>query len=55
MKKEIYIVPAEFLCAIACWSHGEEYTPDKCIGKWSDHPRWPYTKYWGIEYPPKRE
>lgn len=36
----VYIVEAEYLCAIACWEAGEEYVPSEPT--LDSHPRWPY-------------
>lgn len=39
-SKELFIVPAEYLCAIACWEASEEYIPNH--PRLSNHPRWPF-------------
>lgn len=39
LKRQLYITPEEYLCAIACWKEGDDYIPTKLV--W-DHPRWPY-------------
>lgn len=46
LRKDIYISPDEYLCAIACWENGEDYIavetqPGLLGASLEDHPRWP--------------
>jgi hypothetical protein len=53
--RDVRITPQEYLCAIACWKAGEEYTPeyvttDRGLRARVRHPRWPETEKIEVNY-----